>query len=48
LRRIALDRFRNRVPDARMVPIPGATHGVFEDNAPEVVRVVLAWLPRLD
>jgi pimeloyl-ACP methyl ester carboxylesterase len=48
LRRIALDRFRNGVPDARMVPIPGATHGVFEDNAPELIRVVLAWLSGLD
>jgi len=34
LRQIALNRFRNGVPDARIVPIPGATHGVFEDNAP--------------
>jgi pimeloyl-ACP methyl ester carboxylesterase len=47
LRQVALDRFRNGVPDALMVPIPGATHGIFQDNGPEVIRVVLAWLAEL-
>jgi len=48
LREVALERFRNGLPTARVVPIPGATHGIFEDNGPEVIRIVLGWLSELD
>ena len=44
LRRDALKRFRTGLPEARLVPIPGAGHGVLGDNTPEVCRAVLAWL----
>jgi pimeloyl-ACP methyl ester carboxylesterase len=44
LRRDALKRVRTGVPEARLVPIPGAGHGVLGDNAPEVCRAVLARL----
>jgi hypothetical protein len=47
MRQIALDRFRNGVPDARMVPIPGATH-VFRGQRSRGGRVALAWLSGLD
>jgi pimeloyl-ACP methyl ester carboxylesterase len=48
LRRAALARFHAGVPQARIVPIPNATHGILGDNGPEVVRVLLDWLAELD
>jgi pimeloyl-ACP methyl ester carboxylesterase len=47
LRRVAIERFRAALPDARLAPIPSATHGVLQDNGPEVIRVLLAWLDEL-
>jgi pimeloyl-ACP methyl ester carboxylesterase len=47
LRRLALRRFQTGLPDARIVKIPGATHGVLQDNGPEVIRVLLGWLDGL-
>lgn len=47
LRRVAIERFRTALPDARLVPIPSATHGVLQDNGPEVIRALLAWLDEL-
>ena len=47
LRRLALERFRAALPDALLVPIPNATHGVLQDNGPEVILVLLAWLDEL-
>ena len=47
LRRVALERFQTGLPEARLVPIPVAGHGVLGDNAPEVCRVVSAWLSEL-
>jgi pimeloyl-ACP methyl ester carboxylesterase len=47
LRRVAIERFRAALPDARLVPIPSATHGVLQDNCPEVIRALLAWLDEL-
>jgi pimeloyl-ACP methyl ester carboxylesterase len=29
------------------VPIPNATHGVLQDNPPEVTRILLDWLEEL-
>jgi pimeloyl-ACP methyl ester carboxylesterase len=40
--------FRRGLPDARVVPIPGAAHGVLGDNGPETCRVLLDWLAALD
>jgi pimeloyl-ACP methyl ester carboxylesterase len=48
LRGSALERFRRGLPDARVVPIPGAGHGVLGDNGPETCRVLLDWLAALD
>jgi pimeloyl-ACP methyl ester carboxylesterase len=48
LRGAALERFRDRLPDARVVPIPGAGHGILGDNGPEACRVLLDWLAALD
>jgi pimeloyl-ACP methyl ester carboxylesterase len=47
LRRRALARFKAGVPQARIVRIPNATHGILGDNGPEVVRVLLGWLEGL-
>ena len=47
LRRAAIDRFRAGLPNAQIVPIPTATHGVLQDNGPEAIRVLLAWLDEL-
>jgi len=47
LRRVALRRFQTGLPDARIVKIPGATHGILQDNWPEVVRVLRGWLDGL-
>jgi len=47
LRRGALARFKAGVPQARIVRIPNATHGILGDNGPEVVRVLLDWLEEL-
>jgi pimeloyl-ACP methyl ester carboxylesterase len=47
LRRAALARFQAGVPQARIVRIPNATHGILGDNGPEVVRVLLDWLEAL-
>ena len=47
LRRAALARFQAGVPQARVVRIPNATHGILGDNGPEVVRVLLDWLEGL-
>ena len=50
LRRIrerALDRVRMGLPDARIVPIPNATHGVLQDNPSKVTRILLDWLEEL-
>jgi alpha-beta hydrolase superfamily lysophospholipase len=47
VRRAALRRFRAGLPNARVVPIPNATHGILGDNGPEVMRVLLAWLDEL-
>jgi pimeloyl-ACP methyl ester carboxylesterase len=47
VRRAALERFRAGLPEALVVPIPRATHGVLQDNGPEVTRVLLAWLAEL-
>lgn len=44
LRRAAITRFQAGVPQARIVRIPNATHGILGDNGPEVVRVLLDWL----
>ena len=44
LRRDALKHFLTGLPEARLVAIPGAGHGVLGDNTPEVCRAVLAWL----
>ena len=48
LRSAALERFRQGLPDARVVPIPDATHGILGDNGPEACRVLLDWLAALD
>jgi len=50
LRRIrerALDRVRMGLPEARIVPIPNATHGVLQDNPSKVTRILLDWLEEL-
>jgi pimeloyl-ACP methyl ester carboxylesterase len=47
IRERALDRFRMGLPEARIVPIPNATHGVLQDNGAEVTRVLLGWLDEL-
>lgn len=47
LRRVAIERFRTALPQARLVPIPNATHSVLQDNGPGVIRVLLAWLDEL-
>jgi pimeloyl-ACP methyl ester carboxylesterase len=47
LRRAAVRRFRAGLPDARIVRIPNATHGILGDNGPEVIRVLLRWLDEL-
>ncbi|HEY7002650.1 MAG TPA: alpha/beta fold hydrolase [Gaiellaceae bacterium] len=47
LRLKALARFRTGLPQARIAPIPNASHGILEDNGPEVIRVLLAWLDEL-
>ena len=47
LRRGALARFQAGVPQARIVRIPNASHGILGDNGPEVVRVLLDWLEEL-
>lgn len=44
LRRAAIERFRAGLPEAQVVPIPNATHGLLQDNGDEVVRALLAWL----
>jgi pimeloyl-ACP methyl ester carboxylesterase len=44
IRRHARERFRTGLPEALVVPIPGATHGILQDNGPEVMRVLLDWL----
>jgi pimeloyl-ACP methyl ester carboxylesterase len=47
VRRPAVERFRHGLPEAEIVAIPGATHGILQDNGPEVMRVLLAWLDRM-
>lgn len=47
VRRPAVERFRRGLPEAEIVAIPGATHGILQDNGPEVMRVLLAWLDRM-
>ena len=47
IRRVARDRFRRGLPEADVFPIPGATHGILQDNLPEVMRVLLGWLDDL-
>jgi pimeloyl-ACP methyl ester carboxylesterase len=47
IRRVARERFRAGLPEALVVPIPGATHGILQDNEPEVMRVLLSWLDEL-
>ena len=47
LRRRALRRFQAGLPHARVVPIPHATHGILQDNGPEVFRALLGWLAEL-
>jgi pimeloyl-ACP methyl ester carboxylesterase len=42
-----LARFRAAVPSARIVPIPGATHGVLAEKPVEVCRLVADWLSEL-
>jgi pimeloyl-ACP methyl ester carboxylesterase len=44
IRRQARQRFRTGLPQALVVPIAGATHGILQDNGPEVMRVLLDWL----
>lgn len=46
IRRVARDRFRRGLPEADVVAIPRATHGILQDNGPEVTRVLTAWLDR--
>jgi pimeloyl-ACP methyl ester carboxylesterase len=48
IRERALDRVRTGLPEARIVPIPNATHGVLQDNPGEVTRILLDWLSALD
>ena len=43
----ALDRIRVGLPEARVVPIPNASHGVLQDNPAEVTRILLDWLEEL-
>jgi pimeloyl-ACP methyl ester carboxylesterase len=47
IRERALDRIRVGLPEARIVPIPNATHGVLQDNPEEVTRILLNWLDEL-
>jgi pimeloyl-ACP methyl ester carboxylesterase len=47
VRRRAVERFRAGLPDAEVVAIPGATHGILQDNRPEVMRALFAWLEEL-
>ena len=44
LRRLAVERFRRALPEAEVVAIRGATHGILQDNGAEVIRVLLGWL----
>jgi len=47
LRLVAIKRFRTALPNARLAPIPNATHGVLQDNGSEVIRILLSWLDQL-
>jgi pimeloyl-ACP methyl ester carboxylesterase len=47
LRRVALRRFQTGLPDARVVAVSNATHGILQDNGPQVMRVLLGWLDEL-
>jgi pimeloyl-ACP methyl ester carboxylesterase len=47
IRERALGRVRTGLPEARIVPIPNATHGVLQDNPSEVTRILLDWLSEL-
>jgi pimeloyl-ACP methyl ester carboxylesterase len=44
LRERAVDRFRAALPEADVRAVPNATHGILQDNGPEVIRVLLDWL----
>jgi pimeloyl-ACP methyl ester carboxylesterase len=44
IRERALDRVRGELPEARIVPIPNATHGVLQDNPEDATRILLDWL----